>query len=66
MRRSSWRKVLNVGGFDLKRALELEPDFLKASDEKHMTMIMIMSRSTIMITTSTSMKSITIIIMPRT
>jgi G3E family GTPase len=27
-------KVLNVGGFDLKRALELEPDFLKV-DEKH-------------------------------
>jgi G3E family GTPase len=28
-------KVLNVGGFDLKRALELEPDFLKAADEEH-------------------------------
>ena len=28
-------KVLNVGGFDLKRALELEPDFLKASEEEH-------------------------------
>jgi len=28
-------KVLNVGGFDLKRALELEPDFLKASEEDH-------------------------------
>ena len=26
-------KVLNVGGFDLKRALELEPDFLKESEE---------------------------------
>ena len=26
-------KVLNVGGFDLKRALEHEPDFLKASEE---------------------------------
>jgi G3E family GTPase len=26
-------KVLNVGGFDLKRALELEPDFLKATEE---------------------------------
>ena len=26
-------KVLNVGGFDLKRALELEPDFLHAEDE---------------------------------
>ena len=26
-------KVLNVGGFDLKRALELEPDFLKAAEE---------------------------------
>jgi G3E family GTPase len=26
--------VLNVGGFDLKRALELEPDFLK-TDEEH-------------------------------
>ncbi len=26
-------KVLNVGGFDLKRALELEPDFLKAEEE---------------------------------
>jgi len=28
-------KVLNVGGFDLKRALELEPDFLKAVEEEH-------------------------------
>ena len=28
-------KVLNVGGFDLKRALELEPDFLKASEEEN-------------------------------
>src|SRR5271170_2857698 len=28
-------KVLDVGGFDLKRALELEPDFLKAADEEH-------------------------------
>jgi G3E family GTPase len=28
-------KVLNVGGFDLKRALELEPDFLKASEDEH-------------------------------
>jgi G3E family GTPase len=28
-------KVLDVGGFDLKRALELEPDFLKASEEEH-------------------------------
>jgi len=26
-------KVLNVGGFDLKRALELEPDFLKEAEE---------------------------------
>ena len=26
-------KVLNVGGFDLKRALELEPDFLKQEEE---------------------------------
>jgi G3E family GTPase len=26
-------KVLRVGGFDLKRALELEPDFLKAEEE---------------------------------
>jgi G3E family GTPase len=26
-------KVLNIGGFDLKRALELEPDFLKAGEE---------------------------------
>jgi G3E family GTPase len=26
-------KVLKVGGFDLKRALELEPDFLKAAEE---------------------------------
>jgi G3E family GTPase len=28
-------KVLKVGGFDLKRALELEPDFLKAAEEEH-------------------------------
>jgi G3E family GTPase len=28
-------RVLNVGGFDLKRALELEPDFLKAAKEEH-------------------------------
>ncbi|HEV3272619.1 MAG TPA: GTP-binding protein [Candidatus Methylacidiphilales bacterium] len=28
-------KVLNVGGFDLKRALELEPDFLQAAEEEH-------------------------------
>jgi len=28
-------KVLDVGGFDLKRALELEPDFLKAEEEHH-------------------------------
>lgn len=28
-------KVLDVGGFDLKRALELEPDFLKADEEEH-------------------------------
>jgi G3E family GTPase len=28
-------KVLNIGGFDLKRALELEPDFLKAEEEEH-------------------------------
>jgi len=26
-------KVLDIGGFDLKRALELEPDFLKESEE---------------------------------
>jgi G3E family GTPase len=26
-------KVLRIGGFDLKRALELEPDFLKAEEE---------------------------------
>jgi len=26
-------KVLNIGGFDLKRALELEPDFLKEVEE---------------------------------
>jgi G3E family GTPase len=26
-------KVLHVGGFDLKRALELEPDFLQAAEE---------------------------------
>lgn len=26
-------KVLNIGGFDLKRALELEPDFLKEAEE---------------------------------
>ena len=28
-------KVLNVGGFDLKRALQLEPDFLEAADHDH-------------------------------
>jgi G3E family GTPase len=28
-------KVLNIGGFDLKRALELEPEFLKAEEEHH-------------------------------
>jgi G3E family GTPase len=28
-------KVLNVGGFDLKRALELEPDFLKENEDEH-------------------------------
>src|SRR6202453_547705 len=28
-------KVLDVGGFDLKRALELEPDFLKATEHDH-------------------------------
>jgi G3E family GTPase len=28
-------KVLNIGGFDLKRALELEPDFLEASEDEH-------------------------------
>ena len=28
-------KVLDVGGFDLKRALELEPDFLKGEEEHH-------------------------------
>jgi G3E family GTPase len=28
-------KVLKVGGFDLKRALELEPDFLKAAEKEH-------------------------------
>ncbi len=28
-------KVLNIGGFDLKRALELEPDFLKVEEEHH-------------------------------
>src|SRR5271169_3875256 len=28
-------KVLNVGGFDLKRALELEPDFLKDAEHEH-------------------------------
>ncbi|MCE0524072.1 MAG: GTP-binding protein [Methylacidiphilales bacterium] len=28
-------KVLNVGGFDLKRALELEPDFLKEAEHEH-------------------------------
>jgi len=27
--------VLNIGGFDLKRALEMEPDFLKAEDHGH-------------------------------
>jgi G3E family GTPase len=29
------RKVLNVGGFDLKRALKLEPDFLQGAGEEH-------------------------------
>jgi G3E family GTPase len=28
-------KVLNVGGFDLKRALQLEPDFLEAAEHGH-------------------------------
>ena len=28
-------KVLQVGGFDLKRALELEPDFLEAAGHEH-------------------------------
>jgi len=28
-------KVLDIGGFDLKRALELEPDFLKESEHGH-------------------------------
>jgi G3E family GTPase len=28
-------KVLDVGGFDLKRALELEPDFLKDGEHEH-------------------------------
>jgi G3E family GTPase len=28
-------KVLNVGGFDLKRALQLEPDFLEAAGHDH-------------------------------
>jgi G3E family GTPase len=28
-------KVLDVGGFDLKRALALEPDFLKPTEEEH-------------------------------
>lgn len=28
-------KVINVGGFDLKRALELEPDFLKEAEHEH-------------------------------
>jgi G3E family GTPase len=28
-------KVLKVGGFDLKRALELEPDFLQAGEHAH-------------------------------
>ncbi|MCE0483847.1 MAG: GTP-binding protein [Methylacidiphilales bacterium] len=28
-------RVLNVGGFDLKRALELEPDFLEAEEHDH-------------------------------
>jgi G3E family GTPase len=28
-------RVLNVGGFDLKRALELEPDFLKDAEDEH-------------------------------
>jgi G3E family GTPase len=28
-------KVLQIGGFDLKRALELEPDFLEAAEHDH-------------------------------
>jgi G3E family GTPase len=28
-------KVLNIGGFDLKRALAMEPDFLDVEDERH-------------------------------
>ena len=28
-------KILNIGGFDLKRALELEPDFLKEAEHDH-------------------------------
>jgi G3E family GTPase len=28
-------KVLSIGGFDLKRALQLEPDFLDAADQGH-------------------------------
>ena len=28
-------KVLHLGGFDLKRALELEPDFLEAAEHEH-------------------------------
>jgi len=28
-------KVLNIGGFDLKRALQLEPDFLDADEHDH-------------------------------
>jgi G3E family GTPase len=28
-------KVLQIGGFDLKRALELEPDFLEAAEHEH-------------------------------
>jgi G3E family GTPase len=28
-------KVLNIGGFDLKRALDLEPDFLEVAEEEH-------------------------------
>jgi G3E family GTPase len=28
-------KVLNIGGFDLQRALQLEPDFLEAAEHEH-------------------------------
>jgi G3E family GTPase len=31
----SIEKVLNVGGFDLQRALQLEPDFLEAAGDDH-------------------------------